>query len=136
MVIEIFSVLDANSTTQTPISSNSNSEEEYIIPEEFSDLKEVFDEKEPDILPPHRVYDCAIDLKPNTTPFYGPLYSLTVEEQKTLKEYIDENLRKGFITHSKSPYGDQVLFVPKKDGSLRLRVDYCRLKQNTIRKTR
>ena len=103
------------------------------IPPELMDVKEVFDEKKPEELPPHRIYDCTIELKPNTTPFYGPLYSLTQEELVALKEYIDDNLKKKFIRPSKSPYGAPVLFVPKKDGPPRLVVDYRRLNKDTIR---
>ena len=46
------------------------------------------------------------------------------EEDQTLKEYINENLEKGFIRPSESPAGYPVLFQKKKDGSLRLCVDY------------
>ena len=120
-------------TAQDPLASDEDTTDTIEIPKELLSIKEVFDEKLPDILPPHRPYDCTIDLKPNSAPFYGPLYSLTVQEQETLKEYIDENLKKGFIKPSKSPYGAPVLFVPKKDGSLRLCVDYRKLNQDTIR---
>ena len=41
-----------------------------------------------------------------------------------LKEFLEENLAKGFIQESKSPIGVLILFVPKKDGSLKLYVDY------------
>ena len=103
------------------------------VPEFYQDIKEVFEEKLANELPPHRAYDCPIDLKPESTPFFGPLYSLTETEQATLKEYISENLKKGFIKPSKSSYGAPVLFVPKKDGSLRLCVDYRVLNESTIR---
>ena len=52
---------------------------------------------------------------------------------KALKEYIEENLAKGFIRKSKSPAGAPILFVRKHDGSLRLCVDYRRLNAITIR---
>jgi len=112
---------------------DSKKEKMITIPVELMSLKEVFDEKLPNQLPPHRIYDCAIDLKPNSVPFYGPLYQLTVEEDKALKDYLDEMRKKGFIRPSKSPYGAPVMFVLKSDGTLRLVVDYRRLNQDTIR---
>jgi len=57
----------------------------------------VFETKEADKLPPHRVYDISIDLVLGTQLYFGPIYSLTVEEKKALREYIKENLSKGFI---------------------------------------
>jgi len=86
-----------------------------------------------EVLPPHRPYDCEIKLKDNSTLFYGPLYPLTEVEREELKKYIDENLKKGFIRKSTSPAGAPILFVQKKDGSLRLCIDYRRLNDMTIR---
>jgi len=45
---------------------------------------------------------------------------------KSLEKYIEENLRKGFIRKSKSPTGVPILFLKKKNGELRLCVDYRR----------
>jgi len=50
-----------------------------------------------------------------------------------LKKYIKENLAKGFIRKSKSPAGAPVLFVKKKDGTLRLCIDYRKLNEMTIK---
>ena len=44
-----------------------------------------------------------------------------------LKEYINKNLKRGFIKELTSRARALVLFVPKKDRGLRLVVDYCRL---------
>ena len=54
-------------------------------------------------------------------------------ELVALRTYLDENLRNGFIQPSKSPAGAPILFVKKKDGSLRLCVDYRGLNRITIR---
>ena len=58
---------------------------------------------------------------------------MTQDELKALKEYIEENLTKGFIQASSSPAGAPVLFVKKADGSLRLCVDYQGLNEITIK---
>ncbi len=48
-----------------------------------------------------------------------------------MRDYLTKNLAKGFVQHSKSPTGAPILFVKKKDGSLRLCVDYCGLNKIT-----
>jgi len=85
------------------------------------------------VLPPHRVYDCEINLKDNSILFYGPLYPLTELEREELKKQLKELLDKGFIRKSTSPAGAPVLFVRKKDGTLRLVIDYRKLNEMTIR---
>ncbi len=103
------------------------------VPQIYLDFVEVFSEKAANELPPHRPYDCRIDLKPDSSLPYGPIYSLTVEETQALKEYIKENLKKNFIRKSISPAGAPILFVRKKDGTLRMCIDYRKLNDITIR---
>ncbi len=55
------------------------------------------------------------------------------EELAELKKQLDEQLRKGFIRPSASPWGSPVLFVSKKDGTIRLCVDYRSLNEVTIK---
>eukprot|EP00833_Pecoramyces_ruminatium_P015483 jgi/Orpsp1_1/1189515/evm.model.d7180000072564.1 len=112
-----------------------NNEEPKLedVPVQYRDLIEVFSKKNADKLPPHRLTDCKIVLEKDATLHYGPVYPLTEEESKVLKEYIEENLKKGFIRPSESPAGYPVLFQKKKDGTLRLCVDYKRLNAVTIR---
>ena len=61
------------------------------------------------------------------------MYSLSRKELEVLKKYIDEAQEKGWIQPSTSPAGSPVLFVPKKDGSLRLYVNYRGLNAVTIK---
>jgi hypothetical protein len=85
------------------------------------------------LLPQHYSYNCTIDLQKGTQPPFGPIYNLSQNELAALQEYLDENLAKNFIRHSKSPVGAPILFVKKKDGSLRMCVDYRGLNKITIK---
>ena len=102
-----------------------------LVPEPYRDFIDVFSKRKADQLPEHRPYDLKIDLDDGETPPHGPIYSLSALETKALRVYIDENLRSGFIRPSTSPAGAPILFVKKKDGSLRLCVDYRGLNRIT-----
>ena len=85
-------------------------------------------------LPEHTgINDHPIDLLDDKQPPYGPIYNLGSVELETLKTYIKANLASGFIRPSKSPAGAPILFVRKKDGSLRLCIDYRGLNNLTIK---
>ena len=58
---------------------------------------------------------------------------MSLVELKILRAYLEENLKKRFIRKSKSPVSTPILFVPKKDRSLRLYVDYRGLNAVTIK---
>jgi hypothetical protein len=58
---------------------------------------------------------------------------MDVKDFIELKKQIEELLEKGFIHPSSSPWGAPVLFVNKKDGSRRMRVDYRNLNEVTIK---
>jgi hypothetical protein len=75
----------------------------------------------------------AIDLKEGSSIPWGPLYSLSEAELKVLKDYLDENLRKGYIRPSKASVGSSLFFVKKKDGTLRPVIDYRSLNNITIK---
>uniref|UniRef100_A0A673AT68 Gypsy retrotransposon integrase-like protein 1 n=1 Tax=Sphaeramia orbicularis TaxID=375764 RepID=A0A673AT68_9TELE len=103
------------------------------VPECYHDLKEVFNKSRATALPPHRPYDCAIDLRPGTCPPKGRLYSLSGPETAAMKKYIDESLVAGLIRPSSSPAGAGFFFVDKKDKTLRPCIDYRGLNDITIR---
>ena len=79
------------------------------------------------------INDHFINLLDNKQPPYGPIYNLGPVELETLKTYIKANLASGFIRSSKSPTGTLILFVQKKDGSLRLCINYRGLNNLTIK---
>lgn len=104
------------------------------VPSLYASYTDVFSKKDAELLPEQRPYDCAIDLKdPKSIPPFKPIYPLTQAENKELYKYIQENLEKGFIRHSKSPCGAPIFFVKKKDGSLRPCIDYRDLNALTIK---
>ncbi|KAJ3679581.1 hypothetical protein LUZ60_017592 [Juncus effusus] len=78
-------------------------------------------------LPPDRVVEFAINLAPGIGPISRAPYRMAPVELKELKSQLDELLKLGFIRPSVSPWGAPVLFVKKKDGSMRLCIDYREL---------
>ncbi|KAH9265719.1 hypothetical protein BASA83_011014 [Batrachochytrium salamandrivorans] len=118
---EVYPFLEASPVSETPIPLE--------ISEEFSS---VFSESQAEILPAHRSFDCTINLSSSAEPSYGRIYQLTREEDKVMQEWISDNLAKGFIRNSSSPYGAPCFFVKQKD-KLRLCMDYRGLNKQTIK---
>ncbi|KAH0695863.1 hypothetical protein KY289_013345 [Solanum tuberosum] len=102
------------------------------IVREFS---EVFPNELPRI-PPEREIDFGIDLLPDTQPISIPPYWIAPAELRKLKAQLKDLLDKVFIKPSISPWGAPVLFVKKKDGSLRMCIDYRQLNKATIKNKR
>jgi hypothetical protein len=103
------------------------------LPEPYQDFADVFSEAKASSLPPHREFDLTIETEEGKDPPFGPLYPLSETELKVLRDYIDDNLARGWIRPSKSSAGAPILFAKKKDGSLRLCVDFRGLNRITVR---
>ena len=108
-----------------------NTVETTSVPIEVADYADIFDNANASKLPMFKSGDHAIET--SSDPPYGPIYNLSANELKILREYLDDALAKGWIKHSTSPAGSPILFVPKKDGGLRLCVDYRGLNKVTIK---
>ncbi|WVZ80614.1 hypothetical protein U9M48_028073 [Paspalum notatum var. saurae] len=94
---------------------------------------DVFPEELPR-LPPDRDVEFRIDLIPGTTPVSKRPYRMAPDELKELKTQLQEQLDKGFIRPSLSPWGCPTFFVEKKDqGGKRLCVDYRPLNAVTVK---
>lgn len=92
-----------------------------VFPEELSGL------------PPHRELDFTIELQLGTAPISIAPYRMAPVKLRELKIQLQELLEKGFIRPSTSPWGTPALFVKKKEGSLRLCIDYRQLNRVTIK---
>jgi hypothetical protein len=103
------------------------------LPTCYKEYQDVFEKKNTDLLPQHRPYDCVVDLHKDTHPSFGLIYNLSQNKFVSLREYLDEDLYKNFIQHSKSLASTPILFVKKKDGSLWICVDYCGLNKIMIK---
>jgi len=99
-------------------------------------LKEYSDVFPPDLpvgIPPQREVDHRINLLPGSTPPSRPAYRTSPADSAELKKQLDSLIEHGFVIPSTSPYGAPVLFVKKKDGSIRMCVDFRALNKITER---
>ncbi|WRX14045.1 hypothetical protein QQP08_006532 [Theobroma cacao] len=122
-------VVSVMATITKEVQSEEENLEATPVVNEFVD---VFPEKLPG-LPPKREIEFHIDLISETQPISMPLYRMKLAELKELREQLQYLINKGFIHPSGSPWGVLVLFVKKKDGSLKLCIDYQQLNKVTIK---
>ena len=102
--------------------------EDVAVAREFADVFEPLQGP-----PPNRESAFTIELEPGTAPVSKAPYRLAPAEMAELREQLEDLIGKGFIRPSSSPWGAPVLFVRKKDGSLRLCIDYRGLNKVTIK---
>ena len=93
----------------------------------------MFKEEAYEKLPEHQDWDHKIPIEERKKPTYRPIYALSETELKALREYLNKNLKKGFIQPFTSPAGYPILFVPKKDRKLQLCVNYTQLNAITVK---
>ena len=84
-------------------------------------------------LPPKTDIGFTIDLVTGATPVSKTPYRMSTPELLELKMQLQELLEKKYIKPSVSPWGAPVLFVKKKDGTLRLCIDYGHLNKATMK---
>ncbi len=117
-----------STSVESPIEKQS-----VYVPSSYSHFSDVFCPRRAAQLPPHRPWDCAIDLFPGEPVPHRKIYPLSLPEQKAMEEYIEEALKQGHIVPSTSPAASSFFFVAKKDGGLRPCIDYWKLNEITVK---
>ena len=122
---------EESTTTEKPKWDQALPSSICAVLEEFAD---VFPQDLPLGLPlMHEGHGLKIELDDKVPPVHRPLYKMSLLELEEAKKQIESMLEHGFIRPSDSPYGAPVLFVPRKDGSLRFCIDYRWLNKKTVK---
>ena len=124
--ISVHNPIEAKSRSVTASSGSEESDLEGV-PKLYHDFADFFSKAKADTLAPHREYDLKIEINKTAKAPVSPIYPLSESELGSLRKFIDEHLNIGFIRPSNLPFGAPVLFVKKKDGSLRLCIDFRKL---------
>jgi len=99
----------------------------------LKEFKDIFLDGLPPGNPPPRKVQHDIPLYPNLPPPFKGIFRLSQAELQELRTQLQQLLKDGKISPSTSPYGAPVLFVKKKDGSLRMCIDYRALNSQTVK---
>ena len=113
--------------------AKSEAESKKLVPEKFHRWIKVFGKKQLERMPTRKVWDHTIEVKKGFVLRKRKMYPLSREEREEVREFMKEQLRKGYIQPSKSPQTALVFFVGKKDGKKRMVQDYRYLNEWTIK---
>jgi len=113
--------------------ARSEEEAKKLVLEKFYRWIKIFGKKQSERMPTRKLWDHTIDVKKGFMPRKGKVYPLSREEREEVREFVKEQLRKGYIQLSKSPQMAPVFFVGKKDGKKRMVQDYRYLNEWTIK---
>src|SRR6267154_3243025 len=111
---------------------NMNPYKKEDFPEQYAKYQNVFSEKGATQFPPSREEDHAIKFVENASKFFdAKVYQMSHKQVTFLQKWIDEELKKGFIRPSKSPYPSPTFLIEKKNADYRVVQDYRTLNKNT-----
>ena len=132
---DINAALKASHPDVTQINETSESMSDVLskLPSEYHDFQDVFDRSKADELPSHRPYNHKIIIEGEGQLPRSRIYLMSGNKLQKVKEYLEENLKKGFISPSSAPYASPALFVVKSNESLRFCVNYRKLNAVTKR---
>ena len=104
-----------------------------LVPHEYWDYLDVSSKSKSECMPLRKPWDHGIDLKEDFPPKKGRLIPLSVDEQKEVEAFLDDQLSKGYIWPSNSQQTSPVSFVLKKDGKKHMVQDYHYLNEWTVK---
>ena len=104
-----------------------------MVPQKFLKQRKVFGKVESERIPTRKIQDYAIDLKETFKPRKGKIYPLSKNEREEVQNFVEDQLKKGYIRLSKSPQTSPVFFVSKKDKGKRMVMDYCNLNDQMVK---
>ena len=113
--------------------AKSEAEAKKLVSEKFHEWIKVFGKKQSERMPTRKLWDHVIDIKEGFVPRKGKEYLLSREEREEVREFVKEQLRKGYIWPFKSLQTALVFFVGKKDGKKRMVQDYRYLNEWTVK---
>jgi len=104
-----------------------------MVPRKFLKWRKVFGKVKSERMPTRKVWDYAIDLKETFKPRKERIYPLSKNKREEVQNFVEDQLRKGYIRLSKSPQTLPVFFIRKKDGSKRMVMDYHNLNDQIVK---
>ena len=113
--------------------AKSEAEAKKLVPEKFYEWIKVFGKKQSERMPMRKIWDHVIDVREEFVPRKGKVYPLSRKEREEVREFVKEQLRKGYIQPSKLPQTAPVFFVRKKDGKKQMVQDYKYLNEWMIK---
>ena len=113
--------------------AKSEAEAKKLVPEKFHQWIKVFGKKQSERMPTRKLWNHAIDVKEGFMPKKRKVYPLSREEREEVREFVKEQLRKGYIRPLKSPQTALVFFVGKKNRKKRMVQDYHYLNEWTVK---
>lgn len=126
----LYLVDDSKQINNTSLQNN-----ERWVNQLVADFPDVFQNKLPGLPPERPGFAHVINVDPSVKPINRPPFRMSPAELDELQKQLQELLSLGLIRPSTSPWGAPVLFVKKKDGTMRMCIDYRALNKVTIRNT-
>ena len=119
--------------SKNDVNESTLEEAQKLVPREYWEYLDIFSKSKSERMPLRKPWDHGIDLKEDFPQKKGRLIPLSVDEQKEVEAFLDNQLSKGYIWPSSSQQTSPVFFVPKKDGKKCMVQDYCYLNDWTVK---
>ena len=104
-----------------------------MVPRRFLKQKKVFGKVKSERIPTKKIWDYTIDLKEMFKPQKRRIQPLFKDKRKEVQNFMNDQLRKGYIRPLKSPQTSLVFFIGKKDKSKRMIINYQSLNNQTVK---